>query len=910
MASIPSFEDTLLEVHKSLGLVSYAPIQKTRFTDLEMPLENHAEMGQEILESIFKALDMDGQAQKDALVNVMEWANFHKALELNLWTGNASEQQVLWHLLACSYIPGLARRLAFWSLDGDGRGQPMDAGMPGGKFWFIPHWDQKSDQIALPVPNVIRWLLDLIGQPLEEISGDLGAEKYREQGASEVVRRNLENWLDGTLPKSAKFINDLFPDEAKLRFSGVFQIDDALETEEKYRKALAFVRQKKMSAGALWAEIPMTPERLEPVLNETASDDEKGEFVRLLALRYAQPSMRMIRQRMLVARLTQDGYQRLVKFLCPKVDVTCTDPNKNKVLQLIGLFETIYNMTIESGKCATNEADQDACFESLLPDLGKTDLFISILPSARDTAYEELAGCLTRRFCRMAGDSPLEDLIPMREEDIKEITRRRKELLKQEFDEDLCLANLLERIRCSSPWRALQAEHAYWVVCQVPVRDNLPLKVRQLAVRRMRELATTPSQIVSAILLELGFLLNCDPKARPKEAMQQVERLLDEALASGGMIEWKAPLLRFSAKHRLARNDFAGACADFRLALDACSERSFGGLRGEIARDAFAVEVAENGFSPKVGKNQKEYHRNMLAHGMFPDGPASLEDTAAWCENFFWTDLYQPYFGFECKEGPVTIQFKAVFKETFGLIENADWVGLDEWMKRHAAKFKDKNLKDARRNSVLLLWVKMLNTFEGRLPMLRMMTPPEFSGEVHKIEKHMANWRVAIRMLVEAWPAQAKIADFKAQTPLMLTANNGDAELTCLLAPRSDKDAQDQLGRTALHSAVAGRSAECLAAVLEMNPNVLKVSEGEENTALHTAVRFGWPEGVRLILGAYPGLSAKANAEGITPLEMGQDIIQHFEQWRDFMQIKQGRHIGTRNDFEKIITLFDECTIH
>lgn len=910
MARIPSFEDTLLEVHKSLGLVGYAPIQKTRFTDLEMPLENHAEMGQEVLESIFKALDMDGPAQKDALGNVMEWANFHKALELNLWTGNASEQQVLWHLMACSYMPALARRLAFWSLDGDSRQQPMDAGMPGGKFWFIPHWDQKSDQIALPVPNVIRWLLDLLGQPLDEISGDLGAEKYREQGASEVVRRNLENWLDGTLPKSAKFIEDLFPDGAKLRFSCVFQIDDALEAEETFRKALAFVRQKKMSAEALWAEIPMTPERLEPVLNETASDDEKREFVRLLALRYAQPSMRMIRQRLLVARLTQDGYQRLVKFLCPKVDVTCTDPNKNKVLQLVGLFETIYNMTIESWQSTTNEADEDACFESLLPDLGKTDLFLSILPSARDTAYQELAGCLTRRFCRMPEESPLEDLIPVRKEDAGAIARRRVGQLKEEFDEDVRLEKLLERIRSSSPWRALQAEHGYWVVCQVPGREDLPLKVRQMAVHRMRELATTPGQLVSAILLELDFLLNCDPKSRPKDAMQQVERLLDEALASGGMIEWKAPLLRFSAKHRLARNDFIGACTDFRLALDACSERSYGGLRGEIARDAFAVEVAENGFSPKVGKSQKEYHRNMLAYGIFPDGPASLEDTAAWCENFFWTDLYQPYSGFARKEGPATIQFKTVFEETFGLIEHADWDGLNEWMKRHAAKFKDKNLKDARRNSVLLLWLKMLNTFEDRLPVLRMMTPPELLGEVHKIEKHMANWRVAIHMLVEAWPAQAKIADFKAQTPLMLTANNGDVELTCLLARLSDVDMQDQFGRTALHSAVAGRSAECLAAVLEMNPDVLKVSEGEENTALHTAVRFGWPEGGRLILEAFPSLAAKANVEGFTPQEMGKDILQHFEQWRDFMQMKKGRHTGSRNDFEKIIALFDECTIH
>lgn len=910
MACVPSFEESLLEVHKSLGLVGYAPIQKTRFADLEMPLENHAQMGQEILESIFKALDMDVSAQEDAFGNVMGWASFHKALELNLWTGKASEQQVLWHLLAYSYIPGLARHLAFWSLDGDNRQQPMDTGMPGGKFWFIPHWDQQKDQIELPVPNVIHWLLDLLGQQVDEISSDLGSEKYRQQGASDVVRRNLGNWLDGTLPKSAKFINDLFPDEAKLRFSGVFQIDDVLEADEKYRKALAFVRQRKMSAEALWSEIPMTPERLEPVLNETASEGEKREFVRLLALRYAQPSMRLIRQRLLVARLTQDGYQRLVKFLCPKVDVTCTDPNKNKVLQLIGLFETIYNLTIQSWRLTTNEADEDACFESLLSELGNSDLFLSILPSARETAYQELAGRLTRRFCRMEADSPLEDLILIRKEDAGEITYRREKQLKQEFDEDVRLANLLERIRCSSPWRALQAESAYWVVGQVPGREDLPLKVRQMAVYRMRELATTPGQIVLAILHELGFLLDCDRTARPKDAMQQVEHLLNEAQASPGSVEWKAPLLRFRAKHRLAQNDFSGASADFRLALYACSERSFGGLRGEIARDGLAVEVAENGFSPKVGKNQQEYHRNMLAYGMFLDGPASLEDTVAECENYFWTDLYQPYSGFARQEGPATIQLKAVFEQAFGLIEKADWTGFDEWMKRYVSKFKDKNLKDARRNSVLLLWMKMLNTFEGRLPMLKMMTPPQLSNGVHIVEKGMVNWRVAIQILVKAWPVQAKIADFKAQTPLMLAASNGDVELTRLLVPFSDIDAQDKLGRTALHSAVLGRSRECLAAVLEANPDVLKVSEGEANTAAHTAVRLGWIDGLRLILDEFPGLAAVENAAGQTPLTMACELLEDYENWRTIMQNQHARRVGAKEDFKSVVALLKAPQIH
>ena len=910
MARIPSFEETLLEVHKSLGLISYASIQKTRFADLEMPLENHAEMGAEILDSIFKALDMDEEAKNDAAGNVMEWANFHKALELNIWTGKASKQQVLWHLLAYSYVPSLARRLAFWSLHGVERQQPMDAGMPGGQFWFIPHWNQEKDRIEQPVPKVIGWLLDLLGQPLDQISNDLGSEKYRERGANEVVRLNLENWLDGTLPKSAKSIGELFPEGAQLQFEGVFQIDSALTAEEQFQKALDFVRRKNLNAEALWAEIPMTVDRLDPVLNETAPDDEKREFVRFLALRFAQPAMSNIRQRLRVARLTQDGYQRLVKFLCPDVDVACTDPNKNKVLQLIGLFETIYNLTIDAWKNTANEAEENDLFASLLPRLGKADLFLSILPSARETAYLDLAKVLTHRFCRMTEDTPLEDLIPMRKEDGGAITTRRLLELKLEFDEDIRLEKLVERIRYASPWRALHAEDSYWVICQIPSRENLPLKVRKMAIQRMRELASTSGQVLSAILLELGYLLNCDPKERPDGVQEKVQALLDEAGASSDYDDWKAPLLRFRAKHRMAQNDFTGACADFRLALDACSERGYGGLRGEIARDGFTVEIAEHGFSPKNGKNQKEYYRNMLAFGMFPDGMVSLEDTAVWCENFFWTDLYQPYCGLERKEVPATLQFKSVLTETFGLIENADWDGLAAWMKRHATKFKNKNLKDARRNSVLLQWLKMLNMFEVRLSVFRKMAPPEFSGEVGKVEKHMANWRVAIRLMLETWPEQAKIGDFKGQTPLMLAANHGDVELVRLLVSLSDVDAQDYLGRTPLHAAVAGRSPACVETILAMNPDIAKVSEGEANTVAHTAVRFGWSGGLRLILDEFPGLAAVENAAGQTPLAMACEILEYYEEWWTYMQNQKGRQVGTKADFESVVALLEERRLH
>jgi hypothetical protein len=295
-------------------------------------------------------------------------------------------------------------------------------------------------------------------------------------------------------------------------------------------------------------------------------------------------------------------------------------------------------------------------------------------------------------------------------------------------------------------------------------------------------------------------------------------------------------LLNIRAKHRLFQNKFDEARADFKAALDACSERGFSKLRGEIVKNGFATEIVEEGFIPQ---NQERYFRNMLGYMEFPNGFPSFEDAAAECEEYFWTTLYQPYPGFEHQEGPATVQFRTVFVEIFALIEKADWGGLRAWMQRHAKAFRKTNLKDARRNSVLLQWLKTLRLLESKWPALKAMVPLELAAELDKIEQHMKNWRVAIRLLLEAWPEQARIADFKGQTPLMLVADNGDVELTGLLAPMSVVDAQDYRGRIALHTAVAGRSPECVAVVLERNPDVAKVAVSEENTVLHTAVRFG-----------------------------------------------------------------------
>ncbi|HPV45463.1 MAG TPA: ankyrin repeat domain-containing protein [Methylotenera sp.] len=908
MAYIPSLEETLSQIRQSIGLERHP--QEKRFSDFELNLRNHIKEAQSILNEIFDALNMDEQDRRDSLGNLMEWAGFHKALELRVWTGNASQQQVLWHMLAYSYAPALARRLAFWSIANIQHDlPPIDAGMPGGKFWFLPQPDKNNANLEMPVRQVINWLLDLLGDKsvnrLEDYveNINLNNEKLTNSDKTKLTIRTLHYWRKNGLPKSAKKIDDFFPDAAALNFEGSFSPKNTPELNESFDAALNFVKTKNLTnSEKLHDEIPMAVARLETIFNGSAPDDEKETFVKNIAMRYSIPEMHIIRQRLKIARMMQDGYERLLKFLCPDVAVDCADPAKNKLLQIVGLFETVYNLTIQAYQNADSAEDQDAWFESHLAPWDESDLLLSITPSLQQSGYALLSERLTRKFMSLEPDDPLEDLIPWDLESAAPIIQRRISLIKQQQDEEVRLARLRDRMRAASPWRALLEEDNFWVLSQLAHQDDLSQKLQELVLKRMRELAGTEGRKVCCNLIELGTLLNSNSKNRPKNIKQRIKQLFDESEHSSGFDEWKAPLLCLRAKHNLFQNDFEDAIKDFRAALDACSERAFGGLRGEIARDGFASELAKNGFIPQ---NQEVYYRNIVAYMEFPDGAPSFEDAAVECENFFWSTLYQPYSDVERLVGRPRTQHEALLKDTVGLIAHADWNGLRVWLQKNAKNFHFKNIKEARRNSVLLSWIKFLNHFEKTLPHFRAITPIELQREVRKVEQHMKNWRTAIAILLEAWPEQAKISDFKGQTPLMLVADNGDVELTKLLTPLSDVNAQDYKGRTALNAAVTGGSSECVSMIL-LNDHLdeLKVTF-EGNTALHMAVRFGFPEIVNLIHEQFPVLADKVNKANQTPKTMAQDILDNLTSWKEVM-LKQNRKIGSEEDFTKAFNLFSD----
>lgn len=633
MARCPSFEASLLEVHQSLQLDAYPTLIKRKFSDLGLSGANHQQKLEEVLDGIFRALDLDPQACRDARSNLVEWAEFHRARELQTWTGGADLRQVAWMLLTYAYVPGMARRIAFWNLP-----HQLDQGMPGGEFWFLPRIDSEAGEVRLPVPQVLGWLFDLLQQSEVELAHALAAHDEDPEERGKGIRKDFANWRRGRIP-SADTIKKCFPDTVSLQFRGVFELPEGASTEDAVAAAKQFVAARRFTAASLRSELPIGQEQIHAVLNGHADASEQERFVTRLARRYARPDMRTIRRRLLIARMVQDGYRRLVKFLCPGVDEDCTDLKDNKVLQLIRQFELIYNLTVAAWKEADSERAQDAWFEAHLPPPSALDLYLSICPSMRSIAIGEWARTLSRRFVELESVPELEDIPLPGLPNLANVLRHHVLRLERERQEDARQEELLIQMRLRSPRRLLAQEDSYWVVSQIAQGELSPAG-KSLAVARLRELAKTPGQVRPALLIELGALLNARRAERPKDVQARVERLLAEFEACGSGPDWKAPFLQYRAKHLLAAGDAQGAIGCFRQALEAASEDSFGQLRGEIARDLLATEVALQGYVPE---NHGKLLRIMEAYGMFGWFRARPEDTTRWASDYFHQDLHKPY---------------------------------------------------------------------------------------------------------------------------------------------------------------------------------------------------------------------------------------------------------------------------
>lgn len=900
MSPLPLVEAILLEIHQSLGCPSYPTTKKNKFATGQDSLAAHKATGEEILHAIFDALNMDHRARLDAIDNLTEFGNAYKYLELNTWTFAADERQILWMLLGYFYMPGLARRAAFWNL-----GEALDKGMPGGRFWYLPEPREVNGKpsLYLPVAQVVDWLLDLMGIPLEEF-----ADKRSEamQGGHDGLRRSLYNWRKDTNIRPDTF-RKYFSDNTVLDFKGAFVLDSNRSPAEQFADALAFVTRKQLTADQLRLEIPMTqPGRLEGILGGSADDDENADFVACLARRYVIPSQHTVRQRLLFARMVQDGYDRLLKFLCPGVDRLCADAQQNKLLQLFAIYKFAYNMTIGAWRNRKDqgEAAENAWFEDHLPPWDARGLYLSILPSQRISANSVLAELLTRRFAEMQPGAALEDHVGLNAESAAPIIQRNIKRMKATAEEFKAELELTERLKTASPWRTLQGESRYWVISQIAQRRDLGSKVSQAAIKRLRELAATPSETLQATLFELDGYLNNERSNRPKDTRDRVQTLLEEAESSPAYELWEAAILQYKAKHLLACNDFEGADKLFRVALEAGLKRNYGTLRGEVARDCMATEVANQKL---IVNNHEKYYREMLAGGMMTECEEipSIVETARWASEYFWDTLYKPYPGIQPQKRRASEAGRKMLEELMPLFFAGNRDDLLAWLKANRQLLKS-TLPDVDGNSVLMLLIKMHSSFAQGLHKL---PAAMLDGEQENFAAMLEHWRQFLGLLAQQAPTQLKIADIKSQTPLMLMAEAGDTELVrIMLQAGADPEMQDLQGMTALHSAIKSRMDSCVDVLLNY-PCILDKRTFDGQSPLHTAAWSANLHATKRLLQLAPELAWKRNSRGLTPLEHVEALIEYPEALSSLAQAlaQNGRRCATKQELVGIAKVLEQA---
>lgn len=901
MSSLPLTEAIMLEVYQSLvssGSVSYQTIQKNKFATAQDSLSAHSSMGQEILNSIFDALDMSDHARYDAINNLTEFGSAYKQVELNTWTYEADSRQILWMLLGYLYTPVLARRMAFWSIQ-----EPIDQGMPGGRFWYLPEpreVDGKSE-LYPPAAQVLDWLLDLLGTTLEEFANQ---RSEATDGVQDGLVRTLYNWRKGTTPELGT-IEKYFSNENHFDFKGAFSLNSTASSEQ-FAEALLFVTSKQLTADQLRLEISMTePGRIEALLDGNADDEEKAVFVEHIARRYAVPSSHTIRQRLLIARMVQDGYSRLLKFLCPGVDRQCADAKQNKLLQIFAIYRLVYNKTVEAWSTCKYQGEQaeNAWFEAHLPPADRQGIFLCILPSHRETANLELAHLLTRHFSAVQAGAALEDHVGLDEESEFVIFKRNTVRSLAFADELSSEMQLIDRMRTSSPWRALQGEHRYSVVGQVAHQVDFNPRAKEAAIQRLRELSTTPALTVQTILLELNGYLNGGIKKLPKDACERVQRLIDEAESSEGYELWKAPILQYKAKHLLASNDFDGAGKLFRKALEAASERNFGPVRGEVAQNCLALAVANQRLIPE---NHEKYYREMLAGGRIEGhGMPVFEDVSRVAADYFWGTLYKPYPGVE-RRMPLAMEQA---RESIKLLMASDHAGLLKWIECNRSQINAR-MPLVTGDSLLMLWIKTLKQFQLKLPGLKKGVTSELLAELNRFEAMLEFWRQSVAVLIQQAPKQLNIGDFKKQTPLILMAETGDTEMVKeMLKAGADPEVQDWHGMTALHSAIKSQVNSCVDALLDHPCKLDKVTK-DGRSPLHTAAWSANHYATKRILELAPELAWKRDDRGHTPLEFIEFLIEQPEALSVFAQelAINGRRCASRQELVSMVKVLEQAT--
>lgn len=895
MATIPTFEAILLQFHQNLcGSSRYQTKKKQSFVTGQTSLESQWDMTHEILDDIFVALRLDSideYAVEGAKFNIMNMANAYREVSFNTFTFEADARQIIWDILGYFFAPGAARIVANWNLP-----EPLDNDMPSGKFWYFPELAEGHDaKLKMPVAQVVEWLLDLQGMPMEEFATER-VDKLDEadDNVSESMIRSLYKWRNGTLPDLAS-IDLYFPDEMEIEYRGVFQVNQFQSPEDQFKAAIEFVKTRKLTPEALQVEINISDiGRINTIIYGNVDEGERANFVKKLANRYVSPLPSTIRQRLRIARTVQDGYTRILKFLLPGVAVDCADPEKNTVLQIIMQFKLIYNLTTEASvqREHADEKVENEWFETqLLKTLIDPELFLSILPSQRETANPELGAILSRRFQHGLVAGRLPDLMPAEaSESYVEYIGAFKQKLDERQNGQIRFDSLIENLLSGNITETLSAEDRYDMLYAAVRSPDLTPQTYGEIFERIFSLDLAPWQFMQAWLFQLEILLENNA---PKE---HIDLSIKYAKSHLGYQIWKAPFLYNEGLHLIKCNDFGGATKCFREAEKDCLNRSYGPLRGNIAQNLFALEVANQKL---LLNNHEKHYRDMLNfYPLKPEEHKDFECMAMHVYEYFWAELYKPYQGVPSKKPAVNEDLEKLLEPIFKCLWEGDTQNLERWLKKNKQLLK-KPLRYIRGDTVLTGLINVWGGMKGQLNQLPYLLQMQAHG----------NFRNTISTISKTAPNLLTMADFKGQTPLMLVAEQGEAELVqIMIEAGAAPAAQDYRGKSALHAAIVKEHRPVIEILLKYPDCATKETVFGETPA-HSAALAGDAETLKILLSMAPDVVQVQSVHG-TPLERAETLLrpEFQEGFCNFAQ-QNGAKVATEKELLACIKILKQYAL-
>ena len=402
--------------------------------------------------------------------------------------------------------------------------------------------------------------------------------------------------------------------------------------------------------------------------------------------------------------------------------------------------------------------------------------------------------------------------------------------------------------------KALADEDQYDMLYAAVRSPDFPFDTHNKIFERIFSLNLEPWQVMQTVLFRLEIMVENNA---PKEL---VDRIIEQSKMLPGYDIWKAPFLYNEGLNLIKSNEFDEAAKCFREAAKDCLTRSYGPLRGIIAKDLFALEVANQ----KLIKtnHEKHYHDMLNFYPLKPEDFMNFEDMAAHVYEYFWAELYKPYQGVPSIKPALNDDLEKLLGPILRYLWEGDTEGLARWLKKNKRLLK-KPLRYIRGDAVLTGLIILWGTIKKRinqLPyMMQMQLPRDFRNTISTIS-------------TEA-PHLLSMADFKGQTPLMLVAEQGDAKLVeIMIAAGADPAAQDYRGKTALHAAIV-KGHKAVVDVLLRHPECAAKETVLGETPAHSAALAGDADTLEKLLSMAPDLADAQSVHG-TPLERAEAFIK------------------------------------